>query len=319
MTVKVLFHTNQINFRGTTVAVADYARYNQLILGNESIIGYFHDSPSFRDGKTEPLALQSLQKEFEIRSYIKENMESYMSDIDFAYFLRAGSEEQLPKNVKTGVHSVFQFNEPHGDAYAYISEWLSNKMSNGILPYVPHIVALPEPKTCYRDIFGIRNDQIVIGRFGGLSTFDIPFVKEAIVEILESDDRYKFLLLNTDPFIRHPNVIHVNAIVDPLQKSNFIHTCDGFIHARTQGESFGLSICESLFLNKPVLAFNGGSDQHHIDLLSSTDLLYDQFNVKEKMLSINDHKGDYKGLVDKFNPTTVIEKFNKVFLGQNAS
>jgi hypothetical protein len=109
-------------------------------------------------------------------------------------------------------------------------------------------------------------------------------------------------------------VIHVNAIVDPLQKSNFINTCNGFIHARAQGESFGLSICESLHLNKPVLAFNGGIDRHHIDLLSSTDLLYSKGNVKEKILSIKDFKGDYRGLVTKFNPVTVIEKFNEVFL-----
>ena len=38
--MKVLFHTNTLNYRGTTVAVTDYATYNQVILGNESVICY---------------------------------------------------------------------------------------------------------------------------------------------------------------------------------------------------------------------------------------------------------------------------------------
>ena len=36
--MRVLFHTNTLNYRGTTVAISDYARYNQEVLGNESII-----------------------------------------------------------------------------------------------------------------------------------------------------------------------------------------------------------------------------------------------------------------------------------------
>jgi len=313
--MKILFHTNQINFRGTTVAVADYARYNQEILGNESVLGYLVDAPNFGDGKTEQIALHHLQKEFEIRPYTLANMESYIGDIDFGYFLRSGQAEALPKNIKCGVHSVFQFNEPHGNVYAYISEWLAKKMSSGNIPYVPHIVKLPEPIKDYRSFLGIRDDQVVIGRLGGATTFDISFVKEAIIDILNSTNRYVFLFLNTDEFIRHPNIKYLRAIVDPLQKSNFINTCDGLIHARMQGESFGLAICESLYLNKPVLAFNGGHDQHHIDVLKTTDLLYDRTNVKEKIMAIKDFSGKYRDLVDKFNPKNVMERFNKVFLG----
>ena len=312
--MKVLFHANEINLRGTTVAIADYAKYNQEILGNESVLGYFEDAPKVRDGGTEKVALRHLQEKFEIRPYSLSNIESSMHDIDFGYFLRSGQKEILPTNIKCGVHSVFQFKEPHGDVYAYISAWLSNKMSGGSIPYVPHVVMLPEPKKDYRSFFGIRKDQIVIGRLGGLTSFDIPFVKNEIIEILNTNSRYVFLFLNTDVFIHHPNVKYLRATVDPLQKANFINTCDGFIHAREKGESFGLAICESLYLNKPVLAFNGGEDQHHIDLLKNTDLLYGCSNLKEKIISIKDFKGDYRRLVEQFNPKEVMNKFDKVFL-----
>ena len=42
--MKVLFHAEQLNYRGTTNSVVDYARYNQEILGNESAIIYDIDS-----------------------------------------------------------------------------------------------------------------------------------------------------------------------------------------------------------------------------------------------------------------------------------
>ena len=51
--MKVLFHTLTLNFRGTAVAVYDYAKYNQEILGNESIICYDASMPYEKDVGTE--------------------------------------------------------------------------------------------------------------------------------------------------------------------------------------------------------------------------------------------------------------------------
>ena len=36
--MKILFYCDQVNERGTEVAIYDYAKYNQEILNNESII-----------------------------------------------------------------------------------------------------------------------------------------------------------------------------------------------------------------------------------------------------------------------------------------
>ena len=47
--MKILFHANTINYRGTTVAITDYAKYNQEILGNESIIAYCKTNGTERD------------------------------------------------------------------------------------------------------------------------------------------------------------------------------------------------------------------------------------------------------------------------------
>ena len=38
--MKILFHDNTLTERGTSVALYDYAKYNEEILGNESYICY---------------------------------------------------------------------------------------------------------------------------------------------------------------------------------------------------------------------------------------------------------------------------------------
>jgi len=53
--MKILFHANTLNFRGTTVAVTDYARYNQEVLGNESVIVYNESLGYEKDMGTRPL------------------------------------------------------------------------------------------------------------------------------------------------------------------------------------------------------------------------------------------------------------------------
>lgn len=312
--MKILFHTHTLNYRGTAVAIYDYARYNEEVLGNESVICYNNSMPYEKDMGTEEDSVNKFKSRFEVRSYNNpKELEVACEDVNFAYFIRAGHYETLPDNVRTGIHAVFQYKDPHGDVYAYISEWLSNYMSQGEIPYVPHIVDLPEPNGDFRDRFNLHG-KTVVGRYGGFYKFDLPFVKKAVSEVLEESKDHVFFFVNTQPFIKHERAIFADGIVDLQKKSNYINTCDGFIHARTDGESFGLALCESLFFNKPTISWNNGNDKHHIELLKDTELLYDETNIKEKILNIKSLTGDYKSLVSKFNPKDVMQKFKEVFL-----
>lgn len=314
--MKVLFHTLTLNFRGTAVAVFDYAKYNQEVLGNESIIAYNASIPYEKDVGTEDETLKFIQNNFEVRSYTTTNeLDNICSDIDVAYFIKYGfNDNELPTNVRTAVHAVFQAKEPHGDKYAYISEWLSNQMG-GDIPYVPHIVQLPTPTDDYRKKLNIPKDKIIIGRYGGYYTFDLQFVKKAIKEFIDQDDRFVFLFVNTQPFMKHERVRFIDSIVDHQKKSNFINSCDAMLHARVRGESFGLSVCEFLHHNKPVFAWEGGIDQNHSFLLNAYDSLYNETNLINKLLNIEEYKKkDWKSITTQFNPSSVINKFNEVFL-----
>jgi len=315
--MKILFHANTINYRGTTVAITDYARYNQEILGNESVITYCKTIGPERDMGNEQAVIDELEKEFEVVGYRSGDLEKKIDNlnIDLAYFINSGQKESLPTNSKTAVHAVFQFNQPHGDRYAYISDWLSQKMSGGEIPFVPHMVQLPDTTENYRSAFKIRDDQIVIGRIGGYYTFDIPFVKEYIKRLVTDNDAFVFLFAGTEPFISHPNVRFINEFHNPLKKAKFINTCDAMLHARDRGESFGLSIAEFLSLNKPVLAWNGGHDLNHLDMLKDSGLLYNDANDLNYLLhNLPDFKEDWTKRVEQYKPIPVMNKFKEVFL-----
>lgn len=326
--MKILFHTNTINFRGTTVAITDYAKYNQEILGNESIIAYCKTYGEEKDMGNEQEVVDALGKQFKVISYRAGDLSKKIDQekADIAYFIKSGQKEgglppmpgtdnDFPTNCKTAVHAVFQFYEPHGDRYAYISKWLSEEMSSGEIPYVPHVVKLPTPTNNFRKTLGIRDDQTVVGRIGGYFTFDIPQVKDYIKKLVDQSDKFVFLFVGTQPFINHPNVKFINEIHNAQKKSNFIETCDCMLHARQRGESFGLSIAEFLYHNKPVIAWNGGYDKNHLEMLKDSGTLYSNENDLSYMLhNLGEFKQDWSSRVKEFAPTAVMEKFKKVFI-----
>jgi glycosyltransferase involved in cell wall biosynthesis len=316
--MKTLFHTNTLNFRGTTVAVQDYAKFNQEILGNESVICYNASIGYEKDMGSEQSVVDELSKMYDVRPYdTYEELETITSDVDFAYFIRGGQQEPTPTNTKTGIHAVFGFDDPHGDRYAYVSEWLSKEASGGKHPFVPHMVDLPKPTGDFREALGLNSDDIVIGRIGGYYTFDLPWVYSAITSVVEKNPKVKFLFVGTYPFIDHPNVRFINEFSSRQKKSNFINTCDAMIHGRSRGETFGLSIVEGLALDRPVFAWENGAELNHRVVLGgdNSNLLYNESNLVEKLLNVKKYNesGEYSALVKDYLPEPVMKKFKEVY------
>lgn len=314
--MKVLFHENQLCLRGTSVALYDYARFNEELLGNGSFIAFDANS-RFNDRQ----AIEKFVNRFPNKVYSYSKREELNSicdhlEVDCCYMIKSGEFDGLLSNKRNLIHAVFQAHQPHGDVYAYVSEWLSKKMTDGKAPFVPHIVSLPEPTENIREKLGIPTDAFVFGRYGGEDQFDIPFVKEAIVEFVEANKTVWFVFFNTIPFADHPRIKFYKGFSDMQMKANVVYSCDAMIHARTMGESFGLAICEFLYGNRSVLAWNGGNDKHHIDILQGADMLYtDKKDLLNKMnLLMYSEKKPCRHMVDRFSPTAVMEKFNKVFL-----
>lgn len=316
--MRVLFHTNQLSVRGTDVAVFDYAHFNESLLGNESLIAYDKES-AFNDSRAEAKFSKRFRV-FPYSSFAEIEEFSTRERVDVCYFMKAGGRDgKVCRGLRNAIHAVFQVHEPHGDVYAYISEWLSLQMTNGAVPFVPYIVRLPQPNENLRKAWGIPEDAIVFGRHGGYSEFDLHWVHQTVARLADECRNIYFVFLNTKQFCpTRRNIIHLPAVVDLQDKSNFIGSCDAMLHARAMGESFGLAIAEFLLLGKPVFAWREGTDKNHLVMLNGEPTLYDtEVDLYDKLSRFDPRKTRPASLcarVSSFSPETVMKKFDHIFL-----
>ena len=318
----IVFHENTLCVRGSTRAVFDYASNSKEYLGLDPIIVYNKDN---KDNDQQVINMFR-EKFVHLYSYEDGQIDTIMEKIckkyavEFVYIIKAGHRDGIETNLaRCGIHVMFGVLEPHGDIYAYVSQQEAKSASYGYLPFVPHIVDLPNVKESMRPDLGIPEDAFVFGRHGGSETFDIEFVKDEIMKLVEERDDVYFLFVNTNPFAEHDQIIFHEKIVEPDTKAAFIMSCDAMIHARSRGESFGLSICEFLSLDKPVLCWSGGYDRNHIYLLrNDPECLYDDAESLRlaigRLISSRKPKGYYKSIVADYNPRVVMPMFRHVFL-----
>jgi hypothetical protein len=192
----VLFHNHSLTNRGVTNSTVEYARHNRSILGNESALIYQENFDlKGLDIHSNMSVVEELRKEFTVHTYrTTEELNEIASKYDLCYSQRSGEYmEPIVTSTRFGVHSVFQYNQPHGDVYAYISKWLSDAVTQGQAPYVPYIVDLPEPNHDVRAALGISKDKFVYGRLGGYNTFDIPWVRQEIVNLVNERNDIVFI------------------------------------------------------------------------------------------------------------------------------
>lgn len=313
--MRIGFQAGAINERGMSVALYDYARGSQDILGHEAVVFY-------NERKSEPAVVDKFRKSLQLvpvspGTTLRKASEVYK--LDFGYFIRGGREEDLGLSAdRTGVHVVFRHFEPHGDVYAYVSDWLSEWMTGGKAPAVPHIVNLPDVSGDLRAELGIAQDAFVVGRYGGFDQFNIPFAQSAVQEALEKRSNLHVLFVNTEKFIEHPRALFLPPVFNPIEKSRFIKTCDAGLNAKKIGESFGLAIAEFHFFGKPVFSWAGGMDQNHIHLTPQRDWNYR--TRRDLLRLLTGYVPDpadcdlAKSSVASFRPDAVMQRFENAFL-----
>jgi hypothetical protein len=219
--------------------------------------------------------------------------------------------------------------------------------------YLPYICVKLRPQKSLRDELGIPADALVFGRYGGWETFDIAFVKKAIIDICSKDNKLYFLFMNTDNFIDksfftsikeifnsrygkkvrvlnlllyfyllfknkskiRKKVLFLKGTSNEQYKADFINTCDAMLHARKQGESFGLACAEFSMLNKPVYTYALSDEKAHIDIMKEKCVLY--FNYKNIITLFSNFKkphpsDDWDAYSKYFNPEKVMNEFWKI-------
>ena len=337
--MKVLFHSNQLSLRGTEVALYDYAHYNEELLGNQSLIAIPEQ------GDNHPYVKKKFEKRFKVHYYACHEELCQIASanaVNVFYAIKAGKNDGIfIPGVKNCIHAVFKHHDPHGDVYAYVSEWLSEEMSGGKRPYVPHMINLPVCGDNLREKLGIPDNAIVFGRYGGKETFDLQFAKRAVYSVAKKRPDIYFLFMNTDDFVFNqryfkkkflnylvspiafsektfPNIIFLKGVSEPLAKVKFIQTCDAMLHARKQGESFGIACGEFSIKNKPVITCNGSfiKERSHIEILGNKGIYYtNRSQLEEILLNFYPQKqSEWDAYSEFYDPVPIMKKFKEVFL-----
>jgi hypothetical protein len=211
---------------------------------------------------------------------------------------------------------VFTAHHRHGDVYAAISEWVADTYALHDVPVVPHIVILPDTDEDLRNELGIPEDAVVFGRHGGYEQFNILSIMQTIAQSLNDRKDIYFLFMNTAPFYEHPRIIYLPKAHVMEYTAKFINTSDAMIHCRREGETFGLAVGEFSLRRRPVLTWYWSFDRHHINVLGEDGIYYRNPRELYQIL-MSFQKGEqrpdcYSGL---YNPQTVMDQFEKVFIG----
>jgi hypothetical protein len=314
--LKVAFSAGLLNERGTSVAVFDYADHLERCGMGDAVILHHPESE-----RLAPDVFARFRARFRL---IADPPSTQLPDmlarenVSVLYKLKPGTKkDDRCDGVRNVNHVIFRHDEPHGDRYAYISEWLTRHMTGGLRPWVPHIVDMPEPRRSLREQWGIPNAATVLGRHGGFDQFNVPFVPKTIERALEERKDLWFVFVNTEQKLSHPRVIHLPTIFDPQSKADFIGSCDGMIHARKIGESFGLAMAEFLALDKPVICWAGGADRHHLAMQPDPELVFASSSSLLRILRAfgpEPADGKRRASVADFAPAPVMERFRRVFL-----
>ena len=318
--LKIGFHAQGLSLRGTEIALYDYALHNQTILNNDSVI--FH---KLQNG-TDPQVLKKFQKHFKVLGYeTNSDLCKYaeLEKIDLAYFIKSGDRDgSTLGEIPTAVHAVFPTkpSEFHGDKFAFVSEWLAKEYSNKKIPFVPHMITRSNIAEDLRDDLNIPVRSTVLGCYGGSDSFNLAFVHEAILHTLSIRKDIFFIFMNITPFAKHERLLFLPGSADLVQKEKFINTCDGMIHARGIGESFGLACGEFSIRNKPVITYAMSPQRSHIEILGDKCIpYYGSADIRHILLNFNQaiqHDRIWDAYSDRFGPMPVMSQFKNIFMGK---
>lgn len=327
--VTIAFDSGHLQERGTEVALWDYAHFAETLLGCRSRVLCPAAAPID--------CIDRFRSRFGVSLYRDEaDLGAALSDVDVYYRIVHGGVEaqrvirpagRAGQPGRAVFHAVFTADAPRGDVYAAISPWVANWRSGtsgdghgGSVDYVPHIVTLPDVAGDLRDELSIPRDAVVLGRHGGADTFNLPFVHQAVARAVQQRDELWFVFLNTAKFCEpHPRIIHLNRTTDMERKARFIQTCDGMLHGRADGETFGLAVGEFAIKNRPVITWTGaktpGHDGQHIDILREKGIYYEtQGDLEPLLQGFGPLSGEFDVYSGQFGPAPVMERFRRVFL-----
>jgi FkbM family methyltransferase len=346
---KIGFYDNGLSERGTSTMMFSYADYAEKYFKCKSIIFYnrthYSNNNEVIDKFRKRFVVYDIDNFDEINNIIVEK------NIKYFYNTCAGKRNctELVKNCKNLIHAVFDI-EPFGDIYAGISDYIVKKSKYPDIDAIPYMIDLPIHNENMRHELILPDNAFIIGRIGGYKQFDVPEAHNAIIKFLNSlndtnpvnyfiskintrqqqnsnnkNHTYKnetnrkvyFVFVNTNRFYEHPQIIYLDKIIDPYLKVKYINTCNCMIHARSDGETFGLAVGEFSSLNKPIITCRSNLDNCHLEILGDKAIIFDStdslITILENIQTISNSRDDWN-TYKEYTPEKVMTQFKDVFL-----
>ena len=329
MKKNIAFFVRHFLERGTERTTFDYADFNEKILLNKSLIICFtqegkdfynlpQDNNLVRRKFEERFRIYEISRISDIRDIIsKYNIDHfYTQSHGFHRDIYQFSNKNIWLNCNTIYHCAFGPMVRQGSNIRCIIGGYLNRRYFKKLPVLPSIVRRHTEVGNLRDKYKIPSEAFVIGRHGGFTTFDINFVKESIANIVNSKKNLYFIFLNTEEFYTHERIMYMSNFKDK-DVFKFINTCNCMLHAREDGETFGLSVAEFSAANKPIITYSKSKDKEHLSILGDKAIKYK--NINELNLILNNIENlvnpnfDYN-CYRMYEPEKVIKRFEKVCL-----
>jgi len=316
---KIAFLSNKLTLRGTEVSLFDYADYNESLLNNISVIitREYNDVSDNKDAHIE--AYKKFNNRFPV--YYYKNIQSIETiiqenNIDVIFIEKAGSPTDglVFHSCKTIIHSVFTLEEPHGDAYTSLSEWL-NIHHNTKYDNIHYMVRVFDCQENLRDELNIPKDAIVYGTYSGADCFNIDYIKNCITDLSKEDNNIYYIFLNINPFCEETKYVRfLKGTSDMKRKRMFINTCDAMLYGRDGGETFGLSCGEFSICNKPIIARSKEHSASHLYILGDKIIKHSNYDELYSILTNwSKHKIDVKENGYKlFTPEYCMNEFDNV-------
>lgn len=302
----IAFFIRHFTFRGTEVSTFCYAKYNEAILGNKSII--IHFTPQAQRRHRLPMIYSSYAmfkdrfRMFAIDSITdmaalikKENIDAFYTQTDGCRDLYQFENSDIWGCCVTIKHCVFNMRCLDAKVNCAISSYIAGKARVSPQPItLPHIVDLPVSSSgpLDRETYNIPPNAVVFGYHGGAKSFTNPVAINAVkaCTVTTSGRPIFFLFMNqNDVFGGQKHVVHLPGTTDYETKSRFIQTCDAMLHARVAGETFGLSCAEFAVHNKYVITSLTG-DTAHVEQLNDRALLFTDLKSLQELLTTFDTK-----------------------------
>ena len=309
--MKIAFYSPHLGLRGTEVTMYDFAHYNEEILQNESIIVYNESNPVNHPTVIEKFNMRFPDRVFALKgpdfnfAWQSEHTNPLLDDVmesqncDALYMQKLGFNDvnTARKNVGLKINKK----DKTKTTKEKVLDWVS--------------VDLPDIEGDFREILGIPESATVFGRSGGQDTWNIPWVSQVVHAMVEQREDIFFVFQNTPQFFMHSNIKYLPSTADMEFKVKFINTCDAMLHARSEGESFGLSCAEFSLRNKPVITWAGSSDRNHIETLGEKGIYYTDPKELYNILStfVKQPEKDWNAY-RHFNPQDIMKIFDEVFL-----